>query len=182
MTRFRTRPTFREQRAQSVATLRNMGGGELPPELAAAEERTRPKEKRQRGPVNADMSEAGVMREVKELLAVHPNVLFAVRQNSGAASYEAVSGKFAPVRFYQIVRTPVEMTIVDWWGFISVSDIKKIWYIPFALECKRRDWKLINSDRRANDQDSFLRMIRAIGGRAGFARSAEEARKILEGS
>ena len=142
--------------------------------LPAGMEPTPPK--RERAAPDADLAEAGVMREVRELLQVHPDVLFAVRQNSGAASYEAASGKWAPVKFYEIVRCPEQMTIVDWWGLFKDG---RLW----AIETKHRRWKMPeNPTIREIRQANFICMIQEMGGRAGFATSAEDARRIIEGA
>ena len=50
--------------------------------------------------------EAPVVAAISELLAVHPRVLWAARFNSGAASYESVSGRYAPVWFHKFLRMP----------------------------------------------------------------------------
>ena len=47
-----------------------------------------------------------------------------------------------------------------------------------AVECKRADWKWGGSDRE-RAQQRFHNIVRAAGGRAGFARSVPEFREIL---
>ena len=107
---------------------------------------------------------------VAELLSVHPKVLFAVRQNSGAASYEAKSGKWAPVNFYRIV-TPQPVTITDFWGIMRDGRM-------LAIECKRPGWKAPRDDRERR-QWAFLQIVANCGGISGFVTSAEEAYAIL---
>lgn len=115
--------------------------------------------------------EAPVVAAVAELLAVHPKVLFAVRQNSGAASYEAASGKWAPVYFYRIV-TGQEVRIVDFWGLLKDGRM-------LALECKRPGWTK-PTDQREREQWAFLYMVQNVGGVSGFVRSVDEAKTILD--
>lgn len=121
--------------------------------------------------------EATVVSAVAELLAVHPLVLFAVRQNSGAASYEAASGKYAPVYFYKFVRWPERMTITDFWGFMIRPGATE--YRPLAIECKRPGWKR-PTDERERRQEAFIQMVRKAGGAGGFVTSADEAQQVLE--
>ena len=114
--------------------------------------------------------EAPVVAAIADLLAVHPRVLFAVRQNTGAASYEAKSGKYAPVFFYRIL-TRQDVTITDFWGLLRDGR-------PFAIEAKAPGWKAPRDDRERR-QYMFLSLIRNCGGISGFATSAEEANAIL---
>lgn len=116
--------------------------------------------------------EAPVVAGIADLLAVHPRVLFAVRQNTGAASYEAATGRYAPVYFYKIL-TGQPMTITDFWGLLRDGR-------PFAIEAKAPGWKAPKDDRERR-QWAFLAMIRNCGGAAGFATSVEEAKAILDG-
>lgn len=116
--------------------------------------------------------EKHVVRAVSELLAVHPKVLFAVRQNSGGASYEHSSGAYKPIHFYQIL-TSQPVTIVDFWGFMKDGR-------PLALEAKRPSWKEPKEDREFR-QAMFLMLIRNIGGIGAFVRSSEEANEALNG-
>ena len=129
--------------------------------------------RKHRGPVNEDLAEAGVMSEVSSLLQVHPSVILAIRANSGGAWLKGKNGKDVPVWFYRIVRSPTEVTLVDWWGFARFG--------VFAIECKRRDWKYTGRDEREVKQQNFINLVRSIGGRAGFATSSLEAQNILEG-
>ena len=118
-----------------------------------------------------DDAEKHVQREVGELLAKHPSVLLAVRQNSGGMRYEDTQRQEHVMWFYKFWRCPEKMTIVDYWGFFRDGK-------PYAIECKRRDWKW-SDDPREIKQRAFLQMIEAIGGRSGFARGVEEAQAIL---
>ena len=114
--------------------------------------------------------EGPVIKAVGELLGVHPLILFAVRQNSGALPYHR-EGRAVPVWFYKLARRPEPMTIVDYWGFLKDGR-------PLALECKRPDWKKPRTEHE-DRQQAFLRMIEAIGGIGGFVRSADEANALL---
>ena len=79
--------------------------------------------------------EAPVVAAISELLAVHPHVLIAVRQNSGMASYEAKSGRYAPVHFYKLLGTNAKYTtITDFWGLLRNGR-------PFAIEAKAPGFK-----------------------------------------
>lgn len=114
---------------------------------------------------------------VAELLATFPDVLFAVRANSGSMAYES-QGRAIPVFFYKLVRVPCEMTITDFWGLLRSG-------VPFAIECKRPLWRPAQSGPdadRERRQRAFIEMIEAIGGRGGFARSVDDAYQILAGS
>ena len=72
-----------------------------------------------------------------------------------------------------VTTAPEPMTLPDFWGILRDGRV-------LAIECKRRGWHLIPSDDRALRQLRFLNLVRDVGGRAGFARSAEEARRIIE--
>ena len=116
-------------------------------------------------------NESHVIREVSQLLAVHPKVLFAVRQNSGGASYEAKSGKYAPIFFYKVL-TGQPLTITDFWGILRDGR-------PFALEAKRRDWKEPKDDLERR-QWAFLMLVRNVGGVSEFVRGVDEAKLLLD--
>lgn len=120
--------------------------------------------------------EAPVVAAIAELLAVHPRVLFAVRQNSGMASYEAKSGRYAPVYFYKIL-TGQPVTITDFWGILRPENGHPS--LPFCIEAKRPGWSGPR-DEREQKQALFISLIKNVGGAAGFATSVEEARKIIE--
>lgn len=120
--------------------------------------------------------EGPVVAAVSDLLSVHPKVLFAVRQNSGAASYESKSGTYAPLWFYRIVRKPqrpdnLGITVPDFWGILTDGRF-------MAMEAKRPDWKT-PCDERERKQAHFLQMVRDKGGLSGFVRSADEAASLL---
>ncbi|MGH9697936.1 MAG: hypothetical protein ACRD52_00585 [Candidatus Acidiferrales bacterium] len=114
--------------------------------------------------------EKHVLNAVSELLAAHPLVLFAIRQNSGAMSYER-DGREIPVFFYKILRSPEALTVVDFTGLLRDGR-------AFALEAKRESWRGPSTERE-HKQAAYLRMIECIGGVAGFVRSADEARSLL---
>lgn len=118
-----------------------------------------------------DGGEAPVVQAVKELLEVHPRVVFAVRQNSGMASYEARSGRYAPVHFYQFVRIPEPVTLPDFWGMLDDGRF-------FFLEAKRPIWTK-PLDERERKQAAFLSHVSKHGAIGVFVRSAEEANAAL---
>lgn len=127
--------------------------------------------------------EAPVVQAISELLAVHPNVLFACRQNSGMASYEAASGKYAPVHFYRILTHGKELTLPDFWGILRADPSQPSFAgVPhrfLAIEAKAPGFKEPRTDREFR-QANFLALVRNCGGRAGFACSAEDAQRIIE--
>jgi hypothetical protein len=103
------------------------------------------------------------------LLAHHPKVLFAVRQNSGMS--QNASG--TPIWFYRWVRSRTKMRVTDFWGLLTDGRM-------FALEAKNRLWKAPSGEREM-EQQAFLTAIREAGGVAGFVTSAEQAQRIIEG-
>lgn len=124
--------------------------------------------------------EADVIRAVEALLAVHPRVLWALRMNSGAASYEAASGKFAPVYFHRWVRG-AGYRMADFMGAFGSRRPDNGSYIlagMLAIECKRPDWTK-PTDQREREQDNFLQIVRNHGGIALFATSAEQVAEAL---
>jgi hypothetical protein len=128
--------------------------------------------KRTRAPSDPADSEGPVLAAVGELLAVHPLVALAVRQNSGALGYES-KGRFVPVWFYKLCRRPGagEITLTDYWGFLKDGR-------PFALECKRPSWRAPREPRELNQQ-AFIHLIESFGGIGGFVRSSDEAKALL---
>lgn len=115
--------------------------------------------------------EAGVIRAVSELLAVHPKVLFALRMNSGAASYEAASGKWAPVWFHKWIRSPEKCRMADFLG--ATTDFRLM-----AWECKRPGWTK-PTDLREREQAAFLQLVLKCGGVAAFITDAEQVNALL---
>jgi len=110
--------------------------------------------------------EASVIADISNLLAHHPKVLFARRNNSGAASMPGRDGKDMPVYFTRIIKSPVKMRIPDIDGYFI--DGRK-----FAIECKRRNWTK-PTDQREHEQAAFLQMVRDAGGIGIFATCAED--------
>ena len=129
-----------------------------------------------RGPVvnRSDESEleSAVLREVGELLAKHPAILFAVRQNGGMV--QTAAG--APVWFYRWVRSPQPMVLTDFWGMDKRG---RFW----SLECKRRSWSWSKSNPTAREQEqrAFITTVRLNGGWGGFVTCAEDARRLIDG-
>lgn len=158
------RDTLRANDA-AIKHLARMSGKPVPPEmlnnLPPKRERAAPRQ-----------LEAPVVAAISSLLAIHPKVLFAVRQNSGSASYEAASGKWAPVKFYYILTTQ-PVTITDFWGILRDGRM-------LAIEAKAPRFKGPRTDREFK-QAAFLMMVRNAGGIAGFACSVDEAKALLDG-
>jgi len=133
-----------------------------------------PKRERVRRPVDGKPAvplEADVVRAVSELLAVHPRVLYALRMNSGAASYETASGKYAPVWFHIWVRSPGQVRMSDFYG--ATRDCRIL-----ALECKRPGWTA-PTNKREYEQAAFLMLVRNAGGIGEFVTNAEQVECLL---
>ena len=121
---------------------------------------------------DASELEASVISEVSSLLAKHPSVLFAVRQNSGAAFLKGRDGKDMPVWFYRCITSPEKMRISDFWGILRDGRM-------FGFECKRRSWTK-PTDQREMEQAEFLNMIEACGGIGRFVTCAEDVLEALK--
>jgi hypothetical protein len=128
-------------------------------------------EKRERGPINAAESEAPVLRAVGQLLARHPNVLVALRMNSGAA----VNAAGQPVKFHRLVRG--RGVVTDYVGWLREP------LVPFAIECKRPAWRpgkaYGETKLREEAQGWFIAGCVDAGGRGGFVRSVDEALTVV---
>ncbi|HZR03672.1 MAG TPA: VRR-NUC domain-containing protein [Burkholderiales bacterium] len=101
------------------------------------------------------MSEAQILKDVLELCHAHPAVKRAWRQNSGMAN---IGGRY--VRFGEEGHADVH-------GFLKSGRF-------FAIECKRL------RERATKSQQTFLDDVKAAGGISGIARSAEDAKAILD--
>lgn len=125
-----------------------------------------------------DGGEAPVIKAVSELLAMHPGVLLAVRQNSGSLPYKNRKGDFVPVWFYKLLE-PKDVTLTDFWGLVE-GDLGR----PrmYALEAKRPDWNPAHkfTDREMRQQ-RFIVLVREAGGVGGFVRNVDEAKAVLHG-
>jgi hypothetical protein len=119
--------------------------------------------------------EGEVLNAICDLLAAHPRVILAVRQNSGAMPYLNNRGKQVPVWFYRWIKRPDKMRVSDIWGFLDTRGF----FQHFAIEVKREGWKEPR-DQREFEQAAYLAQIRYLGGCAGFATSVEQAREIIE--
>jgi len=118
-----------------------------------------------------DELEAAVMREITQLLQVHPSVTLAIRANSGSAQIRGKNGKDMPIWFNRFIKGGSDFTVTDFWGLARFG--------LFAIEAKRRDWTYTGSEREKK-QKGFIELVNRLGGRAGFATSAAEAQTILE--
>lgn len=119
------------------------------------------------------MLEKDVLRAVGQLLAYHPRVAFALRMNSGMASYEAKTGKYQPVWFHEWVRG-AGYRMSDYMGATLDGRI-------FAFECKRPGWTKPR-DQREREQAAFLAAVRKAGGIGEFVTDAEAAHIALRSS
>lgn len=115
--------------------------------------------------------ESSVLQAVGDLLAQHPKVSYALRINSGMASYEGRSGKYQPVWFHIWVRSPAPCRMPDFFG--ALIDGRTL-----ALECKRPGWSKPN-DEREHQQAAFLDLIRSMGGIGEFVTDAEQVHALL---
>ena len=94
-----------------------------------------------------------------------------LQEAGGAASYEAASGRYAPVWFHKWVRPWNGMRMSDYLGLMLGGRL-------LALECKHRQWKR-PSDLREHEQAAFLDFVRHHGGIGAFVKSAEEVECLL---
>ena len=180
--RFGFKPTLREQQKSHLAAMRFMAMAAPEEKRVAAEAyidtmEAQIKPKRERAAPRA--LEAPVVSAIADLLAVHPRVLWAARFNSGQASYEAKSGKYAPVAFHRIVRQPYKTRMPDFFGLIVDTSGRMEWAMPFAVEAKAPGWSKPRDDRE-REQAAFLRMVTNCGGIGIFATSAEEVAEALK--
>ena len=119
--------------------------------------------------------EAPVVQAISELLACHPRVLIALRMNSGAASYEAKTGAYAPVWFHKWLRYPEKMRMSDFLGIYK----RDCYTFALAIEAKAPGWTKPR-DAREHEQAAFLAFIRSCGGIGIFATSAEQVAEALK--
>lgn len=172
----RFKPSLKQTVAEHERAIRwmcQMGGKPIPPEFAEKAAALAATAKPRKPPLATDKNdlEAAVQREVFSVLAKHPSVLFAVRQNSGAA----MSGD-VPIWFYRWARrNGIDMTLTDFWGMTLHSDRG---FVMFAIECKRRDWKRVSGAREIQQQ-AFIDVVKSAGGVGGFVTCAEDALAIL---
>ena len=153
---------------QALRWMCNMAGKPIPEEFEAKPVAP-PKPRKASVASDPHELEASVQREVFSVLAKHPGVLFAVRQNSGAA----MSGN-VPIWFYRWARrNGIEMTLTDFWGMLRDGRM-------FALECKKRSWKKVSGTREMQQQ-AFIDVVKSAGGIGGFVTCAEDAMEILNG-
>ena len=174
------RPSHRQMLAQSLAAQRFYATGapdekrESAAAHIAATEAAQPAPPRQRAAPR--QLEGPVVAAISELLAVHPRVLWAARFNSGAASYEVASGKYAPVWFHKFLRAPEKMRMPDFFGLVT----RTIAWQPLvlAIEAKAPGWTKPRDDRE-REQEAFLVMIRDCGGIGIFATDAAQVAAAL---
>lgn len=124
----------------------------------------------------AEELEGAVISECIDVLMVHPRVLFAVRQNSGAAYYERRDKHGNPIEvpvwYHRIIRSREDMRLADTWGLTTD-------FLLFAFEAKRRNWTH-PTDQREREQKAFLDMVNACGGIGRFVTCAEDVIEALK--
>ena len=162
-----------EANAKAMRGLCALGGKQMPQELEAPVREA----KKPRAAIvtkDSDNSEASVMTDIAEVYKTHPNILFAVRQNSGAAKIGDT-----PVWFWKwLRRNGVEMTLTDTWGMLVNGRM-------FAIEAKERGWKGVGTGDtpkviRELRQLAFINVVKSGGGVGGFVTSSEQAKDILD--
>jgi len=174
--RVRFKPTLRQQMRSNHAALSFMAGAAPEDKQDSALEFVRSVGERLPAAPKPRAAprqlEAPVVAAISDLLAVHPRVAFAVRQNTGSASYEAASGKWAPVNFYNLLtHSAKDITITDFWGILRNGK-------PFAVEAKAPGFKEPRTDREFR-QAAFLMLVRNLGGIGIFATSADDVANAL---
>jgi hypothetical protein len=139
---------------------------EMPEQLKKYAEPVKPRAEKPRAE-KRDL-EGPVVKAIWDLLQAHPQVVIAVRMNSGMA----YSQSGAPVYFQRWVKPKSGMRLVDFIFVLRGGTFG-------AVEAKEPNWKR-PSDTREREQDNFLLAVRAAGGKAGFAVSGDMAQRIIE--
>ena len=169
------KPSLQDQMEAYAGAMRGLcalNGKPMPPELEAPTRIVKPTRS---APVKSDPStlEASVMTELAQVYHTHPNILFAVRQNSGSSQ---IGNSY--VWFWKWMRrNSVEMTLVDTWGLLRDGRM-------FAIEAKRPGWKGVgtgDSEQAVKErrQQNFINVVKVGGGVGGFVTSGEQALAIL---
>jgi len=174
MRKFRFRPKLRDTVKATMAHLSAFGA--IPPDLQASHDKLIAGLPKQRGPIvnrsAPDELEGSVSTDVGAMLRDHPQVLIAMRFNSGSIQRQTASGDFVPMWFHRWISRPEKMRLTDYFGWLA--DFR-----PFALECKRANWRGPSDDREL-EQQKFIWFIRRAGGVGGFVRSGNEAKGVIE--
>ena len=184
----RFRPKLRDTVRINAAYLAAMSpGGVLPDDLKASHETLvagLPKQRKRRevlegvdidaihGTKRAGELEGSISTDVGAMLRDHPRVLVAMRFNSGAVQRQTATGDFVPMWFHRWIARPEKMRLTDYFGWLA--DFR-----PFAIECKRENWRGPTDDRELQQQ-AFIEFVKRAGGVGGFARSEAEALRIIE--
>lgn len=128
--------------------------------------------KRERVKSSGEDLEAPVVAAVGELLARHPKVLFAIRQNGGAMFRDGENGRQIPIWFYRWAKSgPERMRLPDYWGMMKDGRL-------FCIECKKPSWVTVRGPRET-EQHNFIAMVISAGGIGGFAPTVDDALAIL---
>lgn len=192
MSRTKFRPTLRQTLTQNAALFDHMASmapadkQQRAQEFADSVRAAIPPERKRRVPkdgINIDaihgtkrnpprQLEGPVLTDIGEFLKHHPSVFLALRFNSGAVQRQTFDGDSIPMWFHRWIKRPEKMRIVDFIGWLRDGR-------SFAIEAKKPTWTRPHDDRE-REQAIFLESIRKLGGVAGFARSTDEARIIIE--
>lgn len=127
------------------------------------------------------MNEKAVASHIR--LAAAQNNIDLFRNNTGVLKNE----NGVPVRYGLCNESPAmnrEVKSSDYIGiqpvYITPEMVGTIIGVFVAVETKDTDWTFKPSDERAVAQSKFHDIVRQAGGRAGFARTVEEFRKIVK--
>lgn len=99
------------------------------------------------------------------------------RQNAGFA-WQGQVIEHTPMRLVLLNPRPLRMGVpgmADLGGWVSAEYEGRDIAVYTAIECKSRTGRL------TPEQSAFLDLVRRSGGRAGVARSVEDARAIIKG-
>lgn len=107
--------------------------------------------------------EQGVLNAVLAMLRLHPAVAWAARINSGA--YKTPDGRFIRFGFPGCPDIVGQMKPAHSGGAGAF----------LAIECKS------DAGRATDEQAAFIDKVKQFGGKAGIARSVDDALAILEG-
>jgi hypothetical protein len=160
----KTKPSLRdtlEANQKALEGLCRLAGKEPPPrQTILGPKRASPKP-------TGEPLESDVIRAVSDVLAKHPKVLFAVRQNSGMAS----NANGAPIWFYRWCRARTGLRISDFWGMTTDGRM-------FAFEAKRPGWTKPVGQREIEQRD-FLLTVKYAGGIGEFVTDVQHVLDAL---
>lgn len=128
-------------------------------------------------------SEKHVSDEVEAMIKAHPLVWYCERRNSGTKTVKGeTKADTRYIAFSRFVKLPTGV-FEGWDKVIRVPDYSGLLMDGkfFVIETKERNWHMTPSDKQAKEQLPYIKAVLKVGGRAGFATSADTARAIIEG-